>query len=68
MAEDEFLQTVSHLDLTVFPEDSLYDVAEYICYAYNVNWTITPKTTKRQDLDAKAIQPCLGYLPFDTVK
>ena len=59
---------MAHLDFEDFPEDSVHDVAEYIRHAYNINRTLTPKTTKRIDLDAKAIQPCLGYLPLDTVK
>ena len=47
----------------------MYDVAAYIrYYAFNINRCITPKGTKRNDLDPKAIQPCLGYLPLDNVK
>ena len=43
-------------------------MAAYIRHAFNINRSITPKGTKRTDLDPKAIQPCLGYLPLDNVK
>ena len=65
---DEFLTSMLHIDTSIFPEESVYDVAAYIRRAFNLNCSIIPKGTKRVDLDAKAIQPCLGYTTLDNVK
>ena len=66
--EDVFLATLSDLNLDQFPTENLFDVAEYIRHAFNINRTIAPKNAKSQDLNPKAIQPCLGYLPLDVIK
>ena len=66
--EDVFLATLSDINLDQFPPENLFDVAEYIRHAYNINRTIAPKTAKSQDLNPKAIQSCLGYLPLDIIK
>ena len=46
VSKDEFLHTMAHLDFEELPEDSVYDIAEYVRHAYNINRTLTPKTTK----------------------
>ena len=43
VSADEFLQTMTNLDFEEFLDDSVYDVAEYIHFAYNINRTLTPQ-------------------------
>ena len=45
-----------------------FDTASYLRLAYNVNRTLKPKTVKQQLIDPKVIQPCLAFLPLDTIK
>ena len=45
-----------------------FDTASYLRLAYNVNRTLKPKTVKQQSIDPKALQPCIAFLPLDTIK
>ena len=63
---DPVLSSMSHINL--HKSQNAFDTASYLRLAYNVNRTLKPKTVKQQPIDPKAIQPCLAFLPLDTIK
>ena len=63
---DPFLSSMAQIKL--HKSQNAFNTASYLRLAYNVNRTLKPKTVKQQSIDPKVIQPCLAFLPLDTIK
>ena len=64
-SHDQFLADLEQ----VIPDDPTnpYDVSQYPRMAMNMKKSITPKMKKTHKIDPKAIQPCLAFLPLETI-
>ena len=63
---DKFLSSMKEFQLP--KEENPYDVASYLRLAYKMSRVVKPRRAKTNNFDFKAIQPCLAYLPIDSIK
>ena len=63
---DDFLKSMAEYPLS--KDENPYDVASYLRLAYKMSKVINPKKIQYNNFDFKAIQPCFGFLPIDSIK
>ena len=63
---DDFLKLMA--DYPLSKDENPYDVASYLRLASKMSKVIQPKKILYNNFDFKAIQPCFGFLPIDSIK